>query len=120
MRKFPHRRQFLHLAAGAAAMPAVSRIARAQAYPSRPVRWIVPYTPGGSADMVARVIGRWFTEKLGQPFMIEAGAAVNVGAELVATASADGHTLLTVAANNTINATLYDKINFDFVRDIAL
>jgi tripartite-type tricarboxylate transporter receptor subunit TctC len=113
------RRQFLHLAAGAAVLPAASRIAKAQAYPSRPVRWIVPYTPGGSADMVARLIGQFLSERLGQQFIIEPGAAVNVGAETVAKAPPDGHTLLVVAANNTINATLYDRLPFDFIRDIA-
>ena len=116
--EFP-RRTFLHLAAGAVALPAVSRIARAQTYPSRPVRWIVPYTPGGSADMVARLIGQFLSERLGQQFIIEPGAAVNIGAEAVAKAPPDGHTLLVVAANNTINATLYDRLPFNFIRDIA-
>jgi tripartite-type tricarboxylate transporter receptor subunit TctC len=116
--KFP-RRKFLHLAVGAAAMPVLSRFACAQTYPSRPVRWIVPYTPGGSADMVARLIGQFLSERLGQQFIIEPGAAVNIGAEAVAKAPPDGHTLLVVAANNTINATLYDKLPFDFIRDIA-
>jgi len=113
------RRTFLHLAAGAAALPFSPYIARAQTYPTRPVRWIVPYTPGGSADMVARLIGQFLSERLGQQFIIEPGAAVNIGAEAVAKAPPDGHTLLVVAANNTINATLYDKLPFDFIRDIA-
>jgi tripartite-type tricarboxylate transporter receptor subunit TctC len=116
--EFP-RRTFLRLATGAAAMPALSRFVFAQSYPSRPVRWIVPYTPGGSAHLVARLIGQFLSERLGQQFIIEPGAAVNIGAEAVAKAPPDGHTLLVVAANNTINATLYDKLPFDFIRDIA-
>jgi len=116
--EFP-RRTFLRLATGAAAVPARSRFACAQSYPSRPVRWIVPYTPGGSADLVARLIAQFLSERLGQQFIIEPGAAVNIGAEAVAKATPDGHTLLVVAANNTINATLYDKLPFDFIHDIA-
>src|ERR1700686_3494340 len=111
------RRQFLHL--GAAALPAMSRIATAQAYPSRPVRWIVPYTPGGSADMVARLIGQFLSERLGQQFIIEPGAAVNIGAEAVVRAPPDGHTLLFVANTNAVNATLYTDLRFNFIRDIA-
>src|SRR5436190_5606208 len=116
------RRQFLHLAAGAAALPAVSRIARAQAYPSRPVRWIVGFPPGGTSDIVARLIGQWLSERLGQPFVIEnrAGAATNLATEAVVRAPADGHTLLYVTTSNMINATLYDKLNFNFIRDITI
>ena len=115
------RRQFLHLAAGAAALPAVSRFARAQAYPTRPVRVIVPFAPGGGADIVARLMGQWLSERLGQAFIIEnrPGAGGNIGTEAVAKASPDGYTLLLVTAPNAINATLYDKLNFNFMRDIA-
>src|SRR5215472_17467647 len=115
------RRNFLHLAAGAAALPAVSRIARAQAYPTRPVRLIVPVAPGGGYDLVARAMGQWLSERLGQPFIIEnwPGAGSNIGTEAVVRAPADGYTLLLVAAANAINATLYDKLNFVFLRDIA-
>jgi len=115
------RRQFLHLAAGAAAMPVVSRIARAQAYPSRPVRLIVPLAPGGATDIVARLMGQWLSERLGQPFVIEnrPGGGTNIGTEAVVRAPADGYTLLMVGPSNAINATLYDKLNFNFIRDIA-
>src|SRR5262245_4909843 len=115
------RRNFLHLAAGAAALPAVSRIARAQAYPSRPVRIVVGFAPGGVTDVVARLIGQWLTERLGQPFIIEnrPGAANNIGTELVVRAPPDGYTLLLVNTSSAINATLYEKLNFDFLRDIA-
>jgi tripartite-type tricarboxylate transporter receptor subunit TctC len=115
------RRNFLYLAAGAAALPAVSRIARAQAYPTRPVRWIVPAPPGGSLDIVARLLGQRLSEHLGQPFVIEnrPGAATNIGTDVVVRAPSDGYTLLLVSAINAINATLYDKLNFNFVRDIA-
>jgi tripartite-type tricarboxylate transporter receptor subunit TctC len=117
-----HRRQFLHLAAGAAALPAVSRIAMAQAYPSRPVRWIVGFPAGGGADIVARLIGQWLSERLGQPFVIEnrPGASSNIAAEAVVRSPPDGYTLLLVTMPaNAINATLYDKLNFNFIRDIA-
>src|SRR5437660_965482 len=119
--KLPHRRRFLHLAAGAAALPAVSRIARAQAYPSRAVRIVVGYPPGGVADIFARLIGQWLSERLGQPFVIEnrPGANSNIATEAVVRASADGYTLLVVGPSNTINTTLYDKLNFNFIRDIA-
>src|SRR6476619_1303947 len=119
--KLPHRRQFLHLAAGAAALPAVSRIARAQAYPSRPVRIIVPVAPGGSTDIIARLIGQWLSERLGQQFVIEnrPGAGSNVGTEVVVNAPPDGYTLLLVGASSAINATLYEKLSFNFLRDIA-
>src|SRR5262245_23063887 len=119
--KLPHRRQFLHLAAGAAALPTVARIASAQAYPSRPVRLMVPLAPGGATDIIARLVGQWLSERLGQPFIIEnrPGSGTNIGTEAVVRASPDGYTLLIVSSPNAINATLYDKLNFDFIRDIA-
>ena len=115
------RRNFLHLAAGAAALPAVSRIASAQSYPSRPVRWIVPAPPGGPLDIVARLFGQWLSERLGQPFIVEnrPGGGTNIATEMVARAPADGYTLLSVVTAAAINATLYDKLNFNFIRDIA-
>jgi tripartite-type tricarboxylate transporter receptor subunit TctC len=115
------RRRFLHLAAGAVAMPAVSRIARAQAYPSRPVRIVVGFAAGGSSDIGARLIGQWLQERLGQPFVIEnrPGAATNIATETVVRAPPDGYTLLMVGPSSTINATLYDKLSFVFLRDIA-
>jgi tripartite-type tricarboxylate transporter receptor subunit TctC len=115
------RRQFLHLAAGAAALPAVSRVARAQAYPTRPVRIIVGYPPGGSADVVARLIGQQLSERLGQPFVVEnrPGGGGNIGTEAVVKAPPDGYTLLLAATATAINATLYEKLNFNFIRDIA-
>ena len=119
--KLPHRRQFLHLAAGVAALPAVARIAWARAYPSRPVRIIVGFAPGGPADIVARLMGQWLSERLGQPFVIEnrPGAGGNIATEAVVRAPADGYTLLLIGSFNTINATLYDKLNYNFIRDIA-
>jgi tripartite-type tricarboxylate transporter receptor subunit TctC len=119
--KLPHRRQFLHLAAGGAALPAVSRIASAQAYPTRPVRLIVAYVPGGPTDIIARLMGQWLSDRLGQPFIIEnrAGAGGNIGTEAALRAPSDGHTLLLALVPNAINATLYDKLNFNFIRDIA-
>src|SRR5882724_3286443 len=115
------RRNFLHLAVGAAALPAVSRIARAQAYPSRPVRIIVPFAPAGSTDIVARLIGQWLSERLGLQFVIDnrPGGGGNIGTEAVVRAPPDGYTLLMVGGYNAINATLYEKLNFNFVRDIA-
>jgi tripartite-type tricarboxylate transporter receptor subunit TctC len=115
------RRNFLHLAAGAAALPAVSRIAWAQAYPTRPVRIIAPTGPGGAPDILARLIGPWLSERLGQQFVVEnrPGSGSNIGTEAVVRASPDGYTLLVVSSANTINATLYDKLNFVFLRDIA-
>jgi tripartite-type tricarboxylate transporter receptor subunit TctC len=115
------RRNILHLAAGAAALPAVSRIARAQTYPTRPVRIIVPFAPAGSTDIVARLIGQWLSERLGQQFVIDnrPGGGSNIGTEAVVRASPDGYTLLLVGGGNAINATLYDKLNFNFIRDIA-
>jgi tripartite-type tricarboxylate transporter receptor subunit TctC len=115
------RRRFLRLAAGALAMPAVSRVASAQAYPSRPVRIVVGFAAGGSSDIGARLIGQWLQERLGQPFVIEnrPGAATNIATETVVRAPADGYTLLMIGPSSTINATLYDKLNFVFLRDIA-
>jgi tripartite-type tricarboxylate transporter receptor subunit TctC len=115
------RRRFLHLAAGAAALPAVSRFARAQAYPTRPVRIVVGFAPGGGVDITARLIGQWLSERLGQQFIIEnrPGAGTNIATEAVVRAPADGYTLLLVNAANAVNATLYDNLSFNFVRDIA-
>jgi tripartite-type tricarboxylate transporter receptor subunit TctC len=115
------RRSFLQLAVGAAALPAVSHIARAQAYPSRPVRMIVPIAPGGAQDILARLMGQWLSERLGQPFVIDnrPGGGSNIGTEAVVRAPADGHTLLLIPPDSAINATLYDKLNFNFIRDIA-
>jgi tripartite-type tricarboxylate transporter receptor subunit TctC len=115
------RRQFLHLLAGAAALPAVSRIARAQTYPSRPVRIIVGFAAGGGFDITARLMGQWLSERLGQPFVIEnrPGAAGNIGTEAVVRAPPDGYTLLLCGNPNAINATFYDKLNYNFIRDIA-
>jgi tripartite-type tricarboxylate transporter receptor subunit TctC len=120
MMKLP-RRRFLHLAAGAAALPATSRISRAQAYPARPVRIVVPFAAGGSTDISARLIGQWLSEHLGQQFVIEnrPGAGSNIGTELVVNAPPDGYTLLLVGASSAINATLYEKLNFNFLRDIT-
>jgi tripartite-type tricarboxylate transporter receptor subunit TctC len=119
--KLPHRRQFLHLAAGAAALPTVARIAWAQAYPSRPVRLVVPFGSAGATDITARLVGQWLSERLGQQFIIEnrPGAGGNVGTEAVVRASPDGYTLLMASTTNAINATLYDKLSFNFIRDIA-
>ena len=115
------RRTFLHLAAGAAALPAVSRVARAQAYPARPVRWIVPYPPGGAADPIARLIGPFLSERLGKPVVIEnkPGAGANIGTEFVVKSPPDGHTLLFITTANMINATFYRDLSFDFMRDIT-
>jgi tripartite-type tricarboxylate transporter receptor subunit TctC len=119
--KLPHRRHVLHLAAGAAALPAVSRISWAQPYPSRPVRIIVGFAPGGGNDIAARLIAHWLSERLGQQFIVEnrPGAGSNIATEAVVRAPADGYTLLLVAVANATNATLYDNLNFNFMRDIA-
>jgi tripartite-type tricarboxylate transporter receptor subunit TctC len=115
------RRTLLHLAAGAAALPAVSRMAWAQAYPTRPVRIIVGFAPGGAADIMARLIGQWLSERLGQQFVIEnrPGAGGNVATEAAVRAPADGYSLLLAHSINAINATLYEKLNFNFIQDIA-
>ncbi|MFZ1093583.1 MAG: tripartite tricarboxylate transporter substrate binding protein [Xanthobacteraceae bacterium] len=116
------RRRFLRLAAGAAALPAVSRIARAQTYPSRPVRVIVPFAPAGTTDILARLIGQWLSEQLGQSFIVEnrPGASTMIGTEAVVRAPADGYTLILAATASAINTTLYEKkISYDFLRDIA-
>jgi tripartite-type tricarboxylate transporter receptor subunit TctC len=115
------RRQFLHLAASAAVLPAVSRVARAQAYPSRPVRIVVGFPAGGSFDVVARLFGQWLSERLGQPFIVEnrSGAGGNIGTEVVVNAQPDGYTLLLVNDTHAVNATLYEKLNFNFIHDIA-
>ena len=115
------RRQFLHLAAGAVAVPAVARVTWAETYPSQPVRVIVGFAAGGPNDILARLIGHWLSKRLGQPFVIEnrPGAGSNIATEAVVRAPPDGYTLLLVGSPNAINATLYDKLNFDFIRDIA-
>jgi tripartite-type tricarboxylate transporter receptor subunit TctC len=115
------RRRFLQMAAGAAVLPGLSRIAMAQSYPTRPVRLVAGFPPGGAVDMVARLMGQWLSERLGTPFVIEnrAGAGGNIAAEAVVRASPDGYTLLMVNVANAINATLYDKLSFNIIRDIA-
>src|SRR5262245_35557059 len=114
------RRSFLHLAAGAAALPALSRIAWAQTYPTRPATIIAGFAPGGAADNMARLMGQWLSERLGQQFVIEnrPGAAGNIATEAVARSTPGGYTLLLVNSVNAINATLYDKLNFNLIRDI--
>jgi len=115
------RRKFLHVAAGAAAFPAISSMTWAQTYPSRSVRLIVPFPPGGPNDVFARLIGQWLSERLGQPFIIDhrPGAGGNIGTEVVVKAAPDGYTLLLINSNHTVNATLYDKLNYNFIRDIV-
>ena len=115
------RRQLLHLVAGAAMLPAALRIAKAQGYPTRPVRIIVGFTAGGNFDLTARLISQWLSQRLGQQFIVEnrPGAGTNIATEAVVRAPADGHTLLLGGAVNAINATLYEKLNFDFLRDMA-
>src|SRR5262245_16141476 len=115
------RRNFLHLAAGAAALPVVSRVARAQAYPTRPVRIIVGFPAGGGSDITARLIAQWLSERLGQPFLVEnrPGAGTNIATEAVVRAPPDGYTILLASTTNAINATLYDKLTFNFIRDIV-
>jgi tripartite-type tricarboxylate transporter receptor subunit TctC len=115
------RRRFLHLAAGAAALPATSRFAWAQAYPTRPVRVVVGFAAGGAPDILARLFGRWLSGRLGQPFVIEnrTGAGGNIATEAVVQAPADGYTLLLTSVGNAVNATLFEKLNYSFLRDIA-
>jgi len=115
------RRKLLHLAAGAAAMPAASRIARAQAYPTRQVRWIVGFSAGGLSDIVARLMAQWLTARLGQPFLVEnrPGAATNIATEFVVRAPADGYTLLMATPANATSAAFYNNLNFNFIHDIA-
>ena len=115
------RRQFLHLAAGAIALPVVSRIAWAQTYPARPVRIVVGLTAGSASDIVARLVGQWLSERLGQQFIVEnrPGAGTNIAAEAVVRSVPDGYTLLLAASPNAINASLYDKLSFNFISDIA-
>jgi tripartite-type tricarboxylate transporter receptor subunit TctC len=115
------RRTFLQLAAGAAALPAISRFAWAQAYPARPVRIVVGLTAGSASDIVARLVGQLLSERLGQPFVIEnrPGAGTNIAAEGVVRSPPDGYTLLLAASPNAINASLYDKLSFNFIRDIG-
>jgi tripartite-type tricarboxylate transporter receptor subunit TctC len=119
--KFPHRRQFLHLIAGFAALPAVSQGTRALDFPTRPVRIVVGFPAGGATDVIARLMGQWLSERLGQQFLIEnrPGAAGNIAAEAVAKAIPDGYTLLQVGTPNAINAALYTNLNFNFIQDIA-
>jgi tripartite-type tricarboxylate transporter receptor subunit TctC len=115
------RRRFLYLAASAAAFPAISRVAGAQTYPTKPVRIIVGFAAGGVTDIVARLMGRWLSERLGQQFIIEnrPGAGGNIGTEASVNAPPDGYTLLLIAPPNAVNATLYEKLSFNFIRDIA-
>ena len=119
--KLPRRRQFLHLAAGAAALPAISRMSWAQSYPTQAVRLIVPFAAGAVNDITARLIGRWLSERLSQPFIIEnrPGGGANIGIEAVVRAPADGYTLLVIGTTAAINATLFEKLNYNFIRDIA-
>src|SRR5262245_23098467 len=115
------RRKFLNVLAGAAALPPVARVAWAQTYPTRPVRLVVGFTAGGAFDITARLIGQWLSDRLGQQFIVEnrPGAGTNIATEAVVRAPADGYTLLLAGAVNTVNTTLYEKLNFDFIRDIA-
>jgi len=115
------RRRFLQLVAGGAALPAASRVAWAHAYPSRPIRWMVGFAPGGATDILARLIGQWLSERLGQSVVIEnrPGAGSNIATEAVVNAPADGYTLLLISTAQTVNATLYEKLNYNFLRDIA-
>src|SRR5262245_14328099 len=115
------RRQFLHLVVSAAALPALPRIVREQTYPTRPVRIIVGYPPGGATDAIARLIAQPLSERLGQQFVVDnrPGPGGNVGTEAVVRSEPDGYTLLLIFSGNAINATFYDKLNFNFIRDIA-
>jgi tripartite-type tricarboxylate transporter receptor subunit TctC len=115
------RRHFLHLAAGAAAFPVATRIASAQSYPTRPVRMIVGFTPGGPTDIAARLMAQWLTERFGQPFVVEnrPGAGSNIGTEAVVNSAPDGYTLLVVSTSATVSTTFYRNLNFNFLRDIA-
>src|SRR5205085_5772948 len=119
--KLPHRRRFLHLAAGAAALPFAPHVARAQAYPTRPVRLIVPFGSAGATDITARLVGQWLSERLGQQFIIEnrPGAGGSLGTEAVVRAPPDGYTLVMAGQFNALNAALYDKLSFNFLSDIA-
>ena len=116
-----HRRTFLHLA-GAATVPAMSRLAWGQAYPSRPVHILVGFAPGGPTDIAARLIGQWLSDRLGQPFIIEnrPGAATNIATEAVVRSPPDGYTLLAAVSSNTMNPALYTNLGFSFIRDIAM
>src|SRR5687767_1161367 len=116
------RRRFLHLAAASALLPATSRLATAQAYPSRPVRLLVGFPAGGTTDIAARLIGQWLTDRLGQPVIVEnrPGASANLAAEAVVRAAPDGYTLLAVTSSNTVNANFFKNLSFDIVRDIAM
>ena len=115
------RRKFLRVVAGTAILSSISQIARAQVYPTRPIHLVVPFTPGGTTDIVARLVGQWLSERLGQPIVVEnrPGAGTNVGTEVVVKAAPDGYTLLVASVSAAINATLYQTLNFDFRRDIA-
>lgn len=117
----PSRRRLLQLVTAAAVLPTIPRITRAQTYPTRPVHIIVGYLAGGSADIAARLVGQWLSQRLGQQFIVEnrTGAGTNIGTEAVVRAAPDGYTLLLVTQTNAINATLYDKLDFNFIRDIA-
>ena len=119
--KLPHRRQFLHLAAGAAVLPTLPRIALAQTYPTRPVRLIVTFAAGGSPDIIARLMGQWLSERLGQPIIVDnrPGAAGNIGTEIGVRAPPDGYTLLMALSVNAINASVYNNLSFNFIRDTA-
>jgi tripartite-type tricarboxylate transporter receptor subunit TctC len=119
--KLRHRRQFLHLAAGSAALPLVSRTVSAQAYPSRPVHIIIGYPAGGSPDIIGRLVGQWLSERLNQQFIVDnrPGAASNIGTEIAAKAPPDGYTLFVAVSTNAVNATLYTNLNFNFIRDLV-